>query len=351
MKNPFDEMQALFAGNSAVQEMERLLRESDLQMRSFLEKTNLSISPTIQEQLRASDRMVEDVLAEHNRTMETAFAQAGSAAGLLSLTDQFRNLIEARDSWKNLDSGAFSSVGSSALLASAAAATQWGIFDSGAFANAGSSALLATVEALRGRSPLADYLASDESGFTTRTHSAYVKYDGPTVVSMRSSIAEVLDGDAVELEREMVDSLRSGRDVSTWSDAAKFRFFLVLSLLCTLMVMIATESGVRQELCFFQPKLAPFATANQAGKAVRAFMCEVDAPVEYLRGFRTIEGSDVRLRSGPGMKHEILRDALPNRAVLKILDNSDRGWLYVSVVTEPGLEGWVSRRYTRQLLR
>ncbi len=350
MKSPFDEMQALFAGNSAVQEMEKLLRECDMQMKSLFERATASISPAIQEQLRASDRMVQSFLAEHNRTMETALVQAGSAAGLLSLTDRFRNLAEASDSWKNFDREAFSTVGSSALLASAAV-KQWGIFDSTAFANAGSSALLATVEALRERSPLADYLASDESGFTTRTHSQYVRYDGPTAVSMRSSIAEVIDGEAVELEREMVQSLRAGRDVSTWSDVAKARFVLILHLLWILMVFIATESAVRQELCFFQSKLAPFATANQAGKAVRAFMCEVDAPVEYLRGFRVVDGTDVRLRSGPGMKHEILRDALPDRAVLKILDNSDRGWLYVSVVTEPDLEGWVSRRYTRQLLR
>jgi len=295
--------------------------------------------------------MVEGVLAEHNRTMETAFAQAGSAAGLLSLTDQFRNLIEARDSWKNLDSGAFSSVGSSALLASAAAASQWGIFDSGAFANAGSSALLATVEALRGRSPLADYLASDESGFTTRTHSAYVKYDGPTVVSMRSSIAEVLDGDAVELEREMVDSLRSGRDVSTWSDAAKIYFIYIRMLVRALLFLIAVEATLRQELCFYQPKLFPLATAGQAGKAVRAFMCEAEAPDEFTRALRTVEGVNVRLRAAPGMKSEILQVTLPNRAVLKILDNSNRDWLYVAVVAQDGVEGWVSRKYTRQLLR
>lgn len=114
---------------------------------------------------------------------------------------------------------------------------------------------------------------------------------------------------------------------------------------------IEFQSAARQELCFFRPKIAPMLTANQAGKAVRNFLCEKDVPAELLQGYRLVNGDDVRLREGPGMKHRIISVSIPDRSVLEVLDSGNRDWLHVSVVGEDGVEGWISRKYTHRLIR
>lgn len=70
-----------------------------------------------------------------------------------------------------------------------------------------------------------------------------------------------------------------------------------------------------------------------------------------LEVFARLRGGNVRLRTDPSMKAEIVQVTLPARALLEVLDSSNRDWLYVSVVAEGGLEGRISRKYTRQLLR
>lgn len=50
------------------------------------------------------------------------------------------------------------------------------------------------------------------------------------------------------------------------------------------------------------------------------------------------------------MKAAEVQVTLEDRALLEVLDGSNRDWLHVSVIGEEGLEGWISRKYTHRLL-
>lgn len=163
--------------------------------------------------------------------------------------------------------------------------------------------------------------------------------------------ARVITAQEIELERQIVEHLESGHAVDTLSATQKARLWSVMQLLQMIVIWLATQNAVREELCFFQPKLVPTLSTSQVGKEVRNFMCERDAPLEILRNYRTVKGIGVRLRVDPSMKAAQVQVTLEDRALLEVLDGSNRDWLHVSVIGEDGLEGWISRKYTHRLLQ
>lgn len=197
-------------------------------------------------------------------------------------------------------------------------------------------------------SPLVDYLASGAVPDLGRL----VEASGHATLSVRATgDIRVITASQRALDYEIVRRLECGEPLTALTKAEKSRLSSVLNLLLMFLVYLSTQNAVRSELCFFQPKLLASATASQTGKAVRAFMCEAAAPIEFLRGYRTVKGTGVRLRVAPGMKSDIVPFVLEDRALLEVLDSSNRDWLHVSVVNEAGLEGWISRKYTYVLLR
>lgn len=207
--------------------------------------------------------------------------------------------------------------------------------------------LTATLEKVAD-SPLVEYLVSGRAPELGQL----VAGAGDASLAVTSTCeARVVSSEQLELERQVVEHLENGNAVGTLSASQRAHLWSVLQLLQMLLIWLATQNGVREELCFFQPKLVPALSASQMGKAVRSFMCERDAPIESLRNFRTVEGIGVRLRVDPSMKAALVQVTLEDRALLEVLDSSNRDWLYVSVIGEDGLEGWISRKYTRQLLK
>lgn len=137
------------------------------------------------------------------------------------------------------------------------------------------------------------------------------------------------------------------RDVGQLSDAAKvylFRLFWIISILCS---YLALQNGVREELCFLQPKIIPSMTAGQMGKAIRAAACDV--PLEMLKDYRFVRGESVRLRVAPSYKAEAMQIFLANGDLLEVLSTENRDWLHVKIVSQEGVEGWISRKYARQI--
>jgi hypothetical protein len=174
-------------------------------------------------------------------------------------------------------------------------------------------------------SPLAEFFASERSE------------DIPDLVaaSGNATISVGISGDfrvatpaELEIERQIVGHFEQGKPVSTLTGEQKFRLQLVIRWLILIMAFLQIESAVRQELCFFQPKLTPGMTSGQVGKAVRKYMCERDIPVEMLSRIRTVKGDGVRLRSGPGMKEEVLPVILQDRMLIEVLDSENRDWLH-----------------------
>jgi len=207
--------------------------------------------------------------------------------------------------------------------------------------------LSAAMERFAG-SPLAEYLMS---GRGPDLEKIVAGAGDASVVVAATCEARVVTGEQLELERQVVEHLENGKAVDSLSATQKARLWSVMQLIQMLVIWLATQNGVREELCFFQPKLSSALSASQVGKAVRNFMCERDAPLEILRNYRTVKGTGVRLRVDPSMKAAEVQVTLEDRALLEVLDGSNRDWLHVSVIGEEGLEGWISRKYTHRLLQ
>ncbi len=156
---------------------------------------------------------------------------------------------------------------------------------------------------------------------------------------------------AASVEDEVVAVLDGASEASSLSSAARLWLQRFLIAMFLLMNYLAAQNGVREELCFIQPKLMPGHTLGQTGKAIRSALCATHMPEEMLRNYRLVEGVGVRLRTAPSIKSDIVQVALADRAVLEVLDSSNRDWLYVSVIAEDGITGWISRKYTYQLMR
>ena len=67
---------------------------------------------------------------------------------------------------------------------------------------------------------------------------------------------------------------------------------------------------------------------------------------DFLKGYRVVTGSDLQLRVSPNMSAQVL-EKLPLGLLIKIIDRSNRVWLFVEVEIDGEiLQGWVARRYT-----
>lgn len=148
-----------------------------------------------------------------------------------------------------------------------------------------------------------------------------------------------------QLHSELAEAATTG-DLSKLSPAAKAYFNWFCWLLTIIVGFIATQNAIREELCFLQPKLSPGLTAGKMGKAVRKALCETTLVIDG--DYRFVKGTGVRLRDAPGIKAAILPVHLADGQIIEVLDNSNTDWLHVSVITE-GIDGWVSRKYTRVL--
>lgn len=197
-------------------------------------------------------------------------------------------------------------------------------------------------------SPLAEFFASDNSADVPDL----VEASGDARVSFDASLdIRVATQHELELERQIVQHLEQGKPAKALSSEQKSRLTVIMFCIWLIMTLLEKEATIRQELCFFQPKLAPGLTSGQVGKAVRNFMCEREVPAELVLKIRSVKGTGVKLRAGPGMKAEVLPVNLQDRELLEVLDTDNPDWLHVSVIGDRGVEGWISRKYTHRSTR
>lgn len=152
-------------------------------------------------------------------------------------------------------------------------------------------------------------------------------------------------------EQEIIRNASGGGHLKRLSSGAILYLQWLLKIIAALYVAIAAQGTVRTELCFYQPKLIPFATANQAGKALRTFFCDPGKPEVNWADYRQVKGVGVKLRLAPSMRAGEVDIKLPDRAILEILDATNSTWLRVSVLGDEAVDGWISRAYTNKLHR
>ncbi|MBJ2241713.1 SH3 domain-containing protein [Pseudomonas sp. MF6768] len=154
-----------------------------------------------------------------------------------------------------------------------------------------------------------------------------------------------------ETEREITRKIHAGLGVEQLSSLACQYLNWLLLVLAILMNFLALQNGARSELCFFVPKVFPTMTSGSYGKVVRAVMCDAAVPSQEFVRFRIVKGDRVRLRTEPRMSSALVALAIQNLDLLEVIDDTNRDWLYVSVVNEKEVEGWISRKYTHRLSR
>jgi len=154
--------------------------------------------------------------------------------------------------------------------------------------------------------------------------------------------------DTREVGQELSAAADTG-NLSSLSEQSKQYMMLLLAVVSLLLSQVANFSGARQELCFWQPKLLPEMTSGQMGKAIRRFAC--DAPSDVLKNMRFVKGTGVQLRERPSTKGRVLPVSLSEGDLLDVISADNRDWLLVSVVSQEGVEGWISRRYAKQVRR
>lgn len=197
-------------------------------------------------------------------------------------------------------------------------------------------------------SPLAEFFASDSSTDVPDL----VEASGDAQVSLTASLdIRVATEHELELERQIVQHLEQGKSAKALNPEQRSRLTVIIFCILLIISLLEKEATIRQELCFFQPKLAPGLTSGQVGKAVRNFMCEREVPAELMLRIRSVKGTKVKLRAGPSMKAEVLPVKLEDRELLEVLDNDNPDWLHVSVIGDQGVEGWISRNYTHRSTR
>lgn len=152
-------------------------------------------------------------------------------------------------------------------------------------------------------------------------------------------------------EQEINLNIGRGADAKHLSPTARQYLIWIWLVVEILMKYLALQNGARSELCFMVPKAPSAMTSTTYVKVVRAAMCEAAIPAQEFARYRIVKGENVRLRTEPGMKSALVSLSLQNLDLLEVLDDSDRDWLYVSVVNEEGVSGWVSRKYTHRLNR
>jgi hypothetical protein len=150
-------------------------------------------------------------------------------------------------------------------------------------------------------------------------------------------------------EQEISQKIQQNADPHGLSDSARNYLTWLLGVMLVLMNYLDVQNGVRSELCFIVPKVVPTMSASSYGKLMRNAMCEASLPTEQFARFRMVKGEGVRLRTEPGMKSELVALSLHDRDLIEVLDDSNRDWLYVSVLNEEGVSGWISRKYTHRL--
>lgn len=63
-------------------------------------------------------------------------------------------------------------------------------------------------------------------------------------------------------------------------------------------------------------------------------MCDAAVPSQEFVRFRIVKGEGVHLRTEPRMKSALVAISIKNLELLEVLDDTNRDWLYVSVVNE-----------------
>lgn len=129
--------------------------------------------------------------------------------------------------------------------------------------------------------------------------------------------------------------------------------WVVLTLLTHLF--LPTLEAIRDDIALEYLKEKCFTSYFCENKSQQANIITTDKPDELsysdLNKFRVVTKDNVRLRSSPSMKGEII-ETLPLNQPLLIISRDNRSWIFIRTqINGENIEGWINRAYTRAIIK
>jgi hypothetical protein len=155
-------------------------------------------------------------------------------------------------------------------------------------------------------------------------------------------------GDEAEMAEELRIALSAGPSSKPLSAGALL--YLARLIMCLWMVYqaVAQWPDFQAGVCDLQARLLTLEARQSIRKFTKGLICEI--PRETLRSMRYVDRAGVPLYLRPAVRSQVVA-RLPKGAVLIVLDDTDRNWLYVQFTQDDvEADGWVSRKFVRRFV-
>jgi len=159
-----------------------------------------------------------------------------------------------------------------------------------------------------------------------------------------SDIEELSESSLAEIDTDLSDEIKSGKDFSSYTEKAKKTlYFFCTAILLQYFIGIASSISVNY-IQQFQEASKNLETSREVKSLIRSPSSVVD--LQALKGHRVTTVNNLNFRDNFGMNSTII-DTLPIGTVVRVIDKSNKSWLLVEVEIDGEFEqGWVLRRYT-----
>lgn len=157
-------------------------------------------------------------------------------------------------------------------------------------------------------------------------------------------IEEFSESAIAEIDAELSDEIKSGKDFNSYSEKAK----KILYFFCT-VILLSYLTGIASSITAnyiqqFQEVSKTLESSREVKSFTRSSHLVVDR--QALKGHRVTTVNTLNFRNNSGMNSTIL-DTIPIGTIIRVIDKSNKTWLFVEVEVNGELEqGWVLRRYT-----
>ena len=157
-------------------------------------------------------------------------------------------------------------------------------------------------------------------------------------------IEEFSEISIAEIDAELSDEIKPGKDFSSYSEKAKkILYFFCTFILLPYLIGIASSLSVNY-IQQFQEVSKILETSREVKSFTRSSHSVVDR--QALKGYRVTTVNTLNFRDNVGMNSTIV-DTIPIGSIIRVIDKSNKTWLLVEIEINGELEqGWVLRRYT-----
>lgn len=147
-----------------------------------------------------------------------------------------------------------------------------------------------------------------------------------------------------EIDAELSDEIKSGKDFSSYSEKAKKILYFICTVILLQYLIGIASSITANHIQQFQEVSKSLETSREVKSLTRSFPPVIDR--QALKGYRVTTVNTLNFRDNFGMSSTIV-DTIPIGTIIRVIDKSNKTWLLVEVEIDDELEqGWVLRRYT-----